>query len=97
MVLEYVKFPLIMNHECTGKDESFIHFMTEYVDGSPFGDVLMELEILEDEQTKFYVGQIVLMLQYLHHHGIVYRDLKPDNIICGTDVRASLKPSTHLS
>ena len=25
------------------------------------------------------------MMEYLHKHGIVYRDLKPDNIICQED------------
>lgn len=75
-----------MDLDCTNKDEKFVHFLTEFIDGAPFGDVLMELEILEEDQTKFYTALIVLMLQYLHNHGIVYRDLKPENIICDTDV-----------
>lgn len=75
-----------MTMESTGKDQKFVHFLTEFVDGAPFSDVLMELEVLEEEQTKFYIAQVVLILQYLHNHGIVYRDLKPDNIICETSV-----------
>ena len=87
-VLSFVDFPLVMSLEGISKEDSFIHFFMEFVDGKVFEEVLMDLNELTEWQTCFYVSQVVLMLQYLHKHGIIYRDLKAQNIICGTDVGA---------
>lgn len=85
-VLSYIEFPMVINMEGIGKEENYINFFIEFVDGMPFDDVLMQLDQLSEWQSCFYTSQVMLMLEYLHCHGIIYRDLKPQNIICGTDV-----------
>lgn len=34
-----------------------------------------------DSAAQFYCAEITLALEYLHKHGIVHRDIKPDNML----------------
>lgn len=42
-------------------------------------------EKLSEDRVRFYVAEIVLALAYLHQMGLMYRDLKPNNVLLNED------------
>lgn len=45
---------------------------------------------LTEDRVRFYMAEIVLALAYLHQRGLIYRDLKPQNVLLNADGHVQL-------
>ncbi len=65
-VLEIVDFPFIMKFVRSFRDEINIYFLVEYVRGMELFDVIRDIGLLKNYDSQFYIGSILLGLEYLH-------------------------------
>ncbi|KAF5756316.1 putative protein kinase AGC-RSK-2 family [Helianthus annuus] len=66
------KFSCLVMEFCPGGD---LHMLRQRQPGKYF----------TEQAAKFYVAEVLLAMEYLHMLGIVYRDLKPENVLVRED------------
>lgn len=57
----------------TFRDKDYIYFLTELITGGELYDAIRKLGLLSRYQSQFYLGSIILAIEYLHERNIVYR------------------------
>lgn len=83
-VANTIRHPFLVNLLACFQTEQHVCFVMEYACG---GDLMLHIhtDIFSEPRSVFYAGCVVLGLQCLHEHRIVYRDLKLDNLLLDSE------------
>lgn len=60
-------------------------FVMEYVNGGELFFHLKRIRVFGEDRTRFYGAEIISALGYLHSQGIIYRDIKLENLLLDKD------------
>jgi serine/threonine protein kinase len=63
------------------QDDYYLYLVMEFLPGGDLMSLLIKKDVLNEDDARFYIAELVLALESLHGMGCVHRDLKPDNIL----------------
>jgi len=65
----------------TMQDANSIYMLFEFLDGGDLFQLMRTREGFNTWECQFYIGSIVLALEYLHGCHIMHRDIRPENVL----------------
>uniref|UniRef100_A0A672NSI3 non-specific serine/threonine protein kinase n=1 Tax=Sinocyclocheilus grahami TaxID=75366 RepID=A0A672NSI3_SINGR len=85
-VLEHIRqSPFLVTLHYAFQTQTKLHLILDYVSGGEMFTHLYQRDHFSEDEVRIYVGEIILALEHLHKLGIVYRDIKLENILLDSD------------
>ena len=84
-ILYSLEHPFIVRMEGLAQDKKFLYIAMEYIAGGELFNYLRSQGKFSANQACFYAAQVTLIFEYLHSLNVVYRDLKPENLLIGPE------------
>ena len=79
-ILARMEHPFVCRLHCAFQSQLKLYMVMSYAAG---GDLftLLRRRTLTEAEVALYAAELVLALRYIHRHGVVHRDVKPENIL----------------
>ena len=89
-VLTYTTHPFIVGLKFAFQTPEKLFLLLDYAAGGNMSRALHKDRRFAEDRARMYLAEILLAIEDLHKRDIVYRDLKPDNIVFDSQGHALL-------
>eukprot|EP00531_Pseudo-nitzschia_arenysensis_P009386 CAMPEP_0116144498 /NCGR_PEP_ID=MMETSP0329-20121206/16039_1 /TAXON_ID=697910 /ORGANISM="Pseudo-nitzschia arenysensis, Strain B593" /LENGTH=758 /DNA_ID=CAMNT_0003639935 /DNA_START=307 /DNA_END=2579 /DNA_ORIENTATION=- len=89
-VLSAVNHPFIMKLHYAFQSPDKLYLVLDYCPGGELFFHLSRFRRFPERVARFYAAELLLALGHLHKRGIIYRDLKPENVLLDADGHVKL-------
>ncbi|XP_035028766.1 cGMP-dependent protein kinase 2 [Hippoglossus stenolepis] len=80
-ILQQISSGFIIRLFRTFRDDKFVYMLLEVCLGGELWTVLRDMNYFDEPKARFCTGCVSEAFDYLHTLGIIYRDLKPENLL----------------
>jgi protein kinase X len=84
-IMSHVRSPLMVELYAVFQDDNSLYMLLEYIPGGELFSHLRRQEKFAFAVYQFYAAEIVAAIQILHELNVMYRDIKPENILIHKD------------
>lgn len=89
-VLSYIRHPFIVGLNYAFQTAEKLFLILDYCPGGDLSGQISRAKRFSEELARIYVCEVLLALEELHNRDIIFRDLKPDNVVLDSEGHAML-------
>jgi len=89
-VLSITNHPFVVKLNSAFQTPEHLYLILDYCPGGDLGEHLQKQKRFSERRAKIYLAEVLLALEDLHSRDIIFRDLKPDNVVLDSDGHALL-------
>lgn len=80
-ILQGIDHPFMVKLRYAFQTDAKLYFVMDFYNGGTLHFHLRRAINFDEDRARFYAAQLVLAIAHLHTYNIVYRDLKPENVL----------------
>lgn len=89
-ILSLMNHPFIVKLNFAFQTQNKLFLILDYCPGGDLGQVLCKKRRFAETIVRIYISEIILGIEALHSKNIIFRDLKPDNVVLDSEGHALL-------